>query len=243
MPGVWGGAAGALFCGAGALMAYGVRGRSSTLFAPSVYRGPAVRRSIALTFDDGPNAKFTTDLLELLQNQNILATFFLVGANVEKYPEITKNIYKSGHLIGNHSMNHKFMNYFITGHMNREVLQSQKVFKNILGKKPTLFRPPWLFRYPGLFRLIAKNNMQMVSGKFCYAFEVFQPNAGIIAKSAISKSRPGAILIFHDGVESKGGNRSQTIESVRILIDELKKQNYTFVTVDKLLGITKPYTN
>src|SRR5258707_569773 len=62
MPGVWGGATGAMFCGAGALMAYGVRGRSATLFAPSVYRGPAARRAIALTFDDGPGLQIRPDV-------------------------------------------------------------------------------------------------------------------------------------------------------------------------------------
>ncbi|PYT26969.1 MAG: polysaccharide deacetylase family protein, partial [Acidobacteria bacterium] len=99
MSGVWGGAAGAAFCGAGALMAYAVRGKSSTLFAPSVYRGPAARRAIALTFDDGPSES-TPALLRMLADQDVPATFFQCGGNVERLPEIAREAARCGHEIG-----------------------------------------------------------------------------------------------------------------------------------------------
>src|SRR5258706_14867904 len=105
MPGVWGGATGAMFCGAGALMAYGVRGKSSTLFAPSVYRGPAARRAIALTFDDGPSES-TPALLRILADQDVPATFFQCGGNVECLPETAHDDARSGLENGNHMHEH-----------------------------------------------------------------------------------------------------------------------------------------
>src|SRR6266852_2387001 len=105
MPGVIGGTACLAACGAGALMAYGVRGRSSTLFAPSVYRGPASRHAIALTFDDGPSES-TPALLRVLADHDIPATFFQCGANVERLPEIACEVVRRGHEIGNHSHTH-----------------------------------------------------------------------------------------------------------------------------------------
>src|SRR5215472_3040915 len=105
MPGIIGGAVCMALSGAGGLMAYGVRGRSATLFAPSVYRGPASRRSIALTFDDGPSES-TPELLRLLAEHNVLATFFECGASVERLPEIAREVAGRGHEVGNHSYSH-----------------------------------------------------------------------------------------------------------------------------------------
>lgn len=215
----------------------------SQVFGNFQYKSTTKNREIALTFDDGPNEPYTSDLLKILKSENVLATFFLVGSNVLKYPKISQKIHSSGHLIGNHSMNHKFMNSFYIRRMSYEIELCQNTIKNTVGVMPKFFRPPWLFRSPGLFKVTRENKMIMISGVFCNAFEVFQPNAEYIAKKTVNKVHPGSIIIFHDGVESKGGDRSKTVESVRLVIDELKKQNFTFVTVDKLLGIKEPYNS
>ena len=76
-----------------------------------------------------------------------------------------------------------------------------------------------------------------VSGVFCHLLEPWQPSAVRIARSAIRKARPGTILIFHDGVEGRGGDRSQTVEAVKITVEELLSRDYKFVTIDELLGI------
>src|SRR4051812_34693810 len=87
------------------LMAWAVRGRSSSLLAPSVWRGPAHRRAIALTFDDGPS-EATPRLLAILAAHNVRATFFLCGANVRRLPEIARAIRRAGHELGNHTDTH-----------------------------------------------------------------------------------------------------------------------------------------
>src|SRR5437660_2197656 len=89
-------------CAACALMAYAVRGRSSTLLAPSVYRGPRDRRAIALTFDDGPS-EGTQQLLDLLSRLGVPASFFVCGMNVQRLPQALRETAAAGHEIGNHS--------------------------------------------------------------------------------------------------------------------------------------------
>src|SRR5437762_11026681 len=98
-------ALGGAACAACALMAYAVRGRSSALLAPSVYRGSRRRRSIALTFDDGPSES-TGRLLDLLHKLQIPATFFVCGMNVRRLPEVLRAAAAAGHEIGNHSYSH-----------------------------------------------------------------------------------------------------------------------------------------
>src|SRR5512143_3045032 len=95
-------AVGGAACAFAGWMAYGVRSRSSTLFAPLVWRGVADRRAIALTFDDGPSES-TPKLLETLEREGVRATFFQCGANVRRLPRVTEAVARAGHEIGNHS--------------------------------------------------------------------------------------------------------------------------------------------
>jgi hypothetical protein len=84
-----------------------------------------------------------------------------------------------------------------------------------------LYRPPWLLRTPALPHVLTREGLQPVSGVFAHAFEVFQPSPNRIAKRAVAKARPGVIIIFHDGLESRGGDRTNTVAAVRIVVQEL----------------------
>src|SRR5436190_13522641 len=98
-------ALGGAACAASALLAYAVRGRSSTMLAPSVYRGSRHRPAIALTFDDGPS-EGTSRLLDLLNRLGTPATFFVCGMNVRRLPQVLRDTVEAGHEIGNHSYSH-----------------------------------------------------------------------------------------------------------------------------------------
>ncbi len=114
-------------------MAYGVRGRSATLFAPSVYRGPAARRAIALTFDDGPSES-TPALLRMLADQDVPATFFQCGGNVERLPEIARDVARSGHEIGNHSQTHPRFIFRTPAFIQGELARAQESIERLLPK-------------------------------------------------------------------------------------------------------------
>ena len=124
-----------------------------------------------------------------------------------------------------------------TGAQRAETLAAQHTLTTVIGRAPALYRPPWLIRTPTLPAVLHGNGLSPVSGEFCHAFEVFQPPASWIARRALAKARPGAILIFHDGFDAKGGHRGNTVAAVRMVITELTRRGYRFVTVDDLLGI------
>jgi peptidoglycan-N-acetylglucosamine deacetylase len=223
---------------AACIVAYGLfMWPPSQVFGRYPYRGERRDRVVALTFDDGPNEPYTSQIADYLTSKHIRATFFQVGTCAERSAETTVRISAAGHVVGNHTLAHAFHSYLIPGRLSHDVARTQQILRRQLGRAPALFRSPWLFRQPLLLRTIRRHGLQPVAGQFCHALEVFQPDADRIARRAIAKTRPGSILIFHDGFDSRGGNRSQTVRAVQITTEELLRQGYRFVTVDELLGI------
>ncbi len=204
------------------------------------YSGDSGEKLVAITFDDGPNEPYTSQIAGILADYDIKATFFQPGACVEHYPEVSQALFNAGHVIGSHAYSHQFGKYLSLQSIHREIKQADDVFARHLGILPALYRPPWLLRTPGSLAAIRSHSLQPVSGEFCHSLEVFQPDPSRIARGAVSKAKPGAFILFHDGFDAKGGNRSSTVEAVRITIERLGNAGYGFTTVDKLLGIS-PY--
>lgn len=209
---------------------------TSQFFGPFPYRGKTGQKLVALTFDDGPNEPYTSRLLDLLAKHQVQATFFVVGNNVRKYPQVVKQAAGAGHIIGNHSLSHRFRNYFTSLDFASEITANQQVITETIGQTPALFRPPWLFRTPWILSKLNRQYLQSVSGLFVNNWEIFQPSAERIANTAFKRTEPGTILIFHDGYNAKGAPRSATIKAVDLLISRLKAEGYQFTTPDELLG-------
>ena len=199
------------------------------------------RKVIALSFDDGPNEPYTNQIVEFLDSQNIKGTFFQVARAVQKNPDLTKKMMQSGHIIGNHSLSHKFQNYFLHPYFRQELEQSQDIFTRVLGVEPTLFRPPWLFRTPLILTTAKQYKLFPISGLFCSNLEVLRVSPSWIARVAVRRARPGRILIFHDGYNGKGAKRSETVSALKMTVSALQKQGYEFVTVSELFNI-RPYS-
>jgi peptidoglycan/xylan/chitin deacetylase (PgdA/CDA1 family) len=208
----------------------------SQAFGPYAWRGRDSDRVVALTFDDGPNEPYTSQIADILSDREIRATFFQVGWCVERSPATTAALAAAGHVIGNHSLSHRFRTYLQPGAFTREIEETQQILKRTLGKEPLLVRTPWLWRQPAILSMFRRRKLTPVSGLFCHALEVFQIDAARIARRAASKTRPGAILIFHDGFNARGGVRAETVKAVSMTIDALLNRGYRFVTVDELLG-------
>jgi peptidoglycan-N-acetylglucosamine deacetylase len=200
------------------------------------YRGARTDKVVALTFDDGPNEPYTSQLADFLAQRQIRATFFQVGRAVLRYPEVSRRLLADGHVIGNHSFTHEFTNCLSPRALAEEVRMSQQALATI-GLRPALYRPPWLLRIPALSGVLAEHGLRAVSGEFCHPLEVFQPRAQLIADGVLAKARPGSIIIFHDGYDGHAGNRASTVAAARIVVDRLSTCGYRFVTVDELLGI------
>jgi peptidoglycan-N-acetylglucosamine deacetylase len=209
----------------------------SQLLGPFPYRGKVADKVIALTFDDGPNEPFTSQIADVLARAGVRATFFEVGECVDRFPHVTARLVRDGHIIGNHSQSHRVGRCLGIGWQRSETAAAQNAIVRAIGRVPALYRPPWLIRTPTLRAVLRRSGLAPVSGEFCHALEVFQPPPRWIARRAVAKARPGAILIFHDGFDARGGNRASTVAAVQMVIADLTRRGYGFVTVDALLGV------
>ena len=213
----------------------------SQVFGPFPFRGPpADGRTVALTFDDGPNEPWTGRLLDVLHQREVLATFFQVGRCAERHPDSTRRVADAGHVLGNHSYSHAFHRYVSQPRQRDEIERTQEILFRLSGRLPNLYRPPWLCHWPWVLRSVRRRGLQVVSGTFGSSWEVFQPPGSRMTDSAVARTEPGSILIFHDGREARGGPRGQSVAAVGPLIDRLRGDGYGFATVDRLLGV-RPY--
>jgi peptidoglycan/xylan/chitin deacetylase (PgdA/CDA1 family) len=209
----------------------------SQLLGPFPCRADTEDKIIALTFDDGPNEPYTSQIADVLARAGIRATFFQVGECVDRYPQVTARLARDGHVVGDHSHSHR-LTWCLTARAQRsQTRAAQQALTRALGRTPALYRPPWLLRTPTLPAVLRQQGLTAVSGEFCHALEVFQPSPRWIARRALAKARPGAILIFHDGFDANGGKRANTVAAVPMVIAELTRRGYRFVTIDDLLGI------
>ncbi|HEV2402594.1 MAG TPA: polysaccharide deacetylase family protein [Candidatus Saccharimonadales bacterium] len=199
--------------------------------------GNSTVKQLAVTFDDGPNEPFTSQLLDYLDSVGVKVTFFQVGSCIARYPHITARAFTTGHIIANHSYSHALHKYLSQPHLRQEISDTQDLIRSITGKSPLLFRAPWFLLTPAVRRTVAEKSLTAVGGALPHPIEITQPDARSIANHALKHARPGAILIFHDGYRARGGNRTQTIEAAKITIAALLQAGYQLVTVDKLLGV------
>ena len=212
----------------------------SQLFGRYPYRGdPAddADRVVALTLDDGPNEPYTSQIADFLDSKGIKATFFQVGRCVERYPAATARLAAAGHVVGNHSLTHRFTTYFRPRAFERELDRTQRLLHEHLGRTPALVRTPWLWRQPMVLRAIRRRRLQAVAGVFGHPLEVFHRSGEVMARRAAALTRPGTILIFHDGFDGRTGDRSETVKAVRLTVERLLTKGYRFVTVDELLRV------
>ena len=165
-------------------------------------------------------------------------TFFQVGRCVERHPGTTERLVAAGHVVGNHSYSHRFDRGWRGVEVEQELTRSQRVLDDVVGLRPALHRPPWLIRTRGSMAAVARCGLTAVSGEFCHALEPFQPDASRMARRALAKIRPGAIVIFHDGYDARGGDRENTVRAVELVLDEVIDQGLEPVTLDRLLGLS-----
>lgn len=216
-----------------ALLAYGVRGRSSKLFGPSVYRGHPGRRSIALTFDDGPSRQ-TAELLEILDRHKVRATFFQCGIHAQRLPDAAKSVSEAGHEIGNHTHSHPLLCLRLPASIEDEVVRAQLVLEQVHGFPPRLFRPPYGVRWFGLGRV--QRRLGLLGVMWTTIARDWRLPAGAIYQRLSSRARNGAIFCLHDGRGARPNpDVRHTIEAVRRLIPALLDRGYHFETVSQAI--------
>ncbi|NMG22353.1 polysaccharide deacetylase family protein [Brasilonema bromeliae] len=206
---------------------------------PSRFHGAVVESAkltkgekvIALTFDDGPWAGSTAEVLDILKKNNIKATFFVVGQMLKTYPELGKRIVAEGHVIGNHTWHHWY-HYFNPQAAAYEIDSTTDLIYQITGARTTLFRPPGGIMHNGVAAYAKNRNYTLVMWS-ADSVDYSRPALPKLIRNVMRNSKPGGIVLMHDG----GGNRSRTVQALPEIISNFRKQGYRFVTVPELLEI------
>ena len=223
----------AALCLCGALLCGSVpAGRAEDAEEISVYSSHMNEQNkIALTFDDGPHPVYTPQILDILAEYHVHATFFLIGENVEQYPELVQRIQREGHEIGNHTYCHANLKKTAPGRIREEILETEDALLLIADQRPKLLRPPG-----GLY------NKQVCETASALDYDVIlwtidtrdwahTPCDAIVA-NVEGNIRCGDIILCHDAV---GGKPSPTPDAVRRIVPDLLRQGYDFVTVSELI--------
>lgn len=207
-------------------------------YGPVFIEAATREQVVALTFDDGPYPPYTQQILTVLKENDVPATFFLVGKNAEKHPELVKRIVAAGHQIGNHTYSHPDLLKLDRDQIAVEVDKTQKILADITGQIPEIIRPPHGFRDAVVMEVMAERNLKVVEWSVLCRDWV-NPGVEAITNRTVSKVKNGSIILLHDGDGvTSTASRAQTVEATRRIIHELKSQGYRFVTVDEILKTT-----
>ncbi|MFD3258567.1 polysaccharide deacetylase family protein [Paenibacillus lentus] len=198
-----------------------------------VWEVPTEEKYIALTFDDGPDHRQTMQILEVLDQYNAKATFFVVGERVEKYPEIIQMELARGHEIGNHSYRHPSFRGLAKSKMHDELSKTQQAILQATGYKASIFRPPGGFYNETIINVSKQNDLKLILWSWHLDTKDWtSPGVDKIVSNVIKNARNGNIILMHDYV----ANSTQTVEALKRILPELKKQGYSFITVSDLLA-------
>lgn len=200
-----------------------------------VLHGAPDQNRVALTFDDGPDVRFTPQVLDVLAKHNVKATFFLIGSRAKAHSDITKRIHKDGHAIGNHTYWHPNLSKEEIGRLQWELSETEQAIAEIIGYTPRLFRSP----YGALTREIVTflgEKSNTVIGWDVDSIDWKQPGAEVVADNVLSNVRFGSIILMHDGGDWSM-DLSGTVQALDHIITKLKEDGTEFVTIPELIDV------
>ena len=194
-------------------------------------------KAVALTFDDGPDDIYTPRILDILTHYDVKATFMCCGEQIDRNPNVLKRMISQGHEIANHTWSHPKLTNISISEAHRQIENTSNIICQIIGKKPCLFRPPY-----------GDINNKLIKKCKALGYQVILWNVdsrdwtGIsgpeVAANIIADVKPGSIILQHNAYNPLTG----TVDALPYVIEILRKQDYHFLTVSKLLRIA-PYFN
>jgi len=188
---------------------------------------------IAMTFDDGPSDKLTPELLDILAQYHIHATFFVIGRNAVEHPEILRRAVREGHEIGNHSWSHPAFGKMRDENVRTELQKTDDAIRSAIGVRPVLMRPP--------YGSITARQKKWINSEFGYRIILWdvdpldwkRPGPTVVTSRIVRETRPGSIILSHD-------IHPGTIKAMPGTFDQLQAKGFKFVTVSELIAMGKP---
>ncbi len=185
------------------------------------------RRCVSLTFDDGPTSLHTPRLLETLKRSNVQATFFVIGKDAERYPELLQRAVADGHLIANHTYSHPYLFCFLTpGRLRSEIEKGQEAIERVCGHRPRYFRSPVGLRHPLLNLYLDRAELEYISWTI-RSFDTVMTKPETILNRVLRRVAAGDIILLHDNARAGG----VMLDVLPRIIHELKGRGFEFVPV------------
>jgi peptidoglycan-N-acetylglucosamine deacetylase len=222
---------------------------ANQIFGRTLTRGPSYERVVALTFDDGPNPPYTTQILDVLEKEHVHATFFLVGRAVAAYPDVVRREIHDGDAIGNHTWEHRHLIVMTRTQIHKSLQRTSDAIYHASGTRPNLMRPPFGARDWSVMQVAQKLGYTVVMWSVPLARDWEYPPPGTIARRVLPNVTDGSIIVLHDG--NRGElctkwqlpphvcDRSSDIEATKMIVETLKREGYRFVTIPELIALGK----
>ena len=208
----------------------------SQMFGPVIAERSLRDKVVALTFDDGPYPPYTGQILDILRDNRAVATFFLIGSNAAKHPDLVRRIAAEGHQLGNHTYNHVDLLKLDRDQIAAETDRAGNTIAAIAGEKPHVIRPPHGFRDPLVLDVMHRQGLRVVEWSIA-SRDWTNPGVETIVARTLQPVKNGSIILLHDGDGTEASaSRAQTVEAAGRIIKQLKAKGYRFVTVDEILA-------
>lgn len=200
-----------------------------------VRSGPKKQKYIALTFDDGPHPQYTPEILDLLDEYDVKATFFVLGMLAEKYPDILRRQANEGHEIGNHTYSHINIKKSTEAEVKEEFDKTQNIIHSITGTESKVFRPPYGSYDERVMQPLEAQESSVVLWSYRQDSKDWSnPTVDKIVSNTILNIENGDIILFHDYVYHETSN---TVEALKVIVPELIEKGYKFVTISELMQL------
>ncbi len=199
------------------------------------YRGHNDQSEVALTFDDGPDLRYTTQILDILEDYNIKATFFLLGSQVERYPEIVRDIHQAGHIIANHTWSHPDLRKLDKQAVAKELNRTEAAIAEIIGKRTALLRAPYGFISNDNLDYLATTPYRLIHWS-ADSLDWQARDKQFVIDNVLNNFHPGANILLHSA-SGESFDLQPTVDALPKIIEAIKAQNMEFVTIDQLFSI------
>jgi peptidoglycan-N-acetylglucosamine deacetylase len=214
---------------------WGIVDLRSQFFLKAYIRNKYETSGLCLTFDDGPDPDLTKDILELLARFGMKATFFVIGENAQRHPDLVRRAHEQGHIIACHDLSHgAFSNFRFSATMINDIAASQKIISTIIGRKPLLYRPPVGLANPHLGTALSRLSM------YCIGWSRSVRDAGNRRikkiRSLPALAKPGHVVLLHDCLP-KPGYKKEILAQVEKLCEAIKEKKLATIGIDEMFDI------
>lgn len=194
-------------------------------------------RLLALTFDDGPDPRYTGTVLDILRKHRVKATFFLCGKMLEQHPELGRRIVAEGHVVGNHTETHPHLEDECSLTARRELDDCEREIEAVTGERTYLFRPPRGLWNAAAFDDARRHGYSVILWSLAFDRQAIKDSA-LLRMRVVRLAKPGDIILMHDGcTDPRADIRRPTLRELDGILTDLEKRGFTFATVPDILHI------